>query len=328
MNPTKIIEIANAFYQSGVLFAAIESNIFNVLHNLKSASAKIVSEKCNIDLRATELILDACAAMELLIKKNGHYSNSKETELFLVKSSPNDLSKAIKYNQDVFPAWSKISEFVKTGIPVEKPEIHLGDDEERTRNFVYSMHGKALGICQMLIPHIDLKLSKKILDVGGGPGTFSVLLAKQYPEAEFIVNDLPPITKIADELIILQKAEKQVKTLPGSYHEIDFPDNLDAVLFFGMLHQESQESIEKLFYKAFQALRKNGKVYVFDMMTDESHTNPLFSALFAVNMALTTNHGWVFSDAELISWLNKAGFSNYQLKKFPPPLPHWLMIAE
>ncbi|MCF8345649.1 MAG: methyltransferase domain-containing protein [Bacteroidales bacterium] len=328
MNPSKIIEIANAFYQSGVLFSAIDANIFNELHKLKKASVKDISAQCNINLRAAELILDACAGMDLLNKENGLYSNSEEAELFLIKNSPNDLSKAIKYNQDVFSAWCRISKFVKTGNPVEKPEIHLGNDEERTRNFVYSMHGRALGICQTIIPYIDLKNCRKILDIGGGPGTFSVLLSKQYPKAEFIVNDLPSITRIADELIVLQKAENQVKTLPGSYHEIDFPENLDAILFFGMLHQESQDSIEKLFYKAFHALRKNGKVYVFDMMTDESHTSPLFSVLFAVNMALTTNQGWVFSDKELMSWLKNAGFSNFQLQKFPPPVPHWLMVAE
>lgn len=328
MNPSKIIEISNAFYQSGVLFSAINADIFNTLDTLKSASVKDISVQCNINIRAAELILDACTGMGLLKKDKELYSNSKEAEVFLVKSSPNDLSKAIKYNQDVFPAWSKISDFVKTGKPVEKPEVHLGNDEERTRNFVYSMHGRALGICRMILPYIDLSKSRKVLDIGGGPGTFSVLLSKQYPEAEFIVNDLPPITRIAEELIVLQNAEEQVKTLPGSYHEIEFPEDLDAILFFGMLHQESPEAIMKLFNKAFQALPINGKVYVFDMMTDETHTSPLFSALFAVNMALTTNQGWVFSDNELISWLKKAGFSNFKLHKFPPPVPHWLMIAE
>jgi len=37
------------------------------------------------------------------------------------------------------------------------------------------------------------------------------------------------------------------------------------------------------------------------MMPDPSHTAPKFSALFAVNMALTSDSGWVFSSAELES---------------------------
>jgi hypothetical protein len=64
-----------------------------------------------------------------------------------------------------------------------------------------------------------------------------------------------------------------------------------------------------------------------DMMTDPSHTKPTFSALFAVNMALTTDHGWVFSDAELKGWLQEAGFVDIVVKPLPPPMPHSFAIA-
>jgi hypothetical protein len=68
-------------------------------------------------------------------------------------------------------------------------------------------------------------------------------------------------------------------------------------------------------------------VYVFDMMTDETHTNPKFSALFAVTMALTAKEGWVFSSSELQGWLEEAGFEHFAVKPLPAPLPHWLASA-
>jgi len=46
-----------------------------------------------------------------------------------------------------------------------------------------------------------------------------------------------------------------------------------------------------------------------------------------VNMALTTTHGWVFSDEELIRWLGGAGFVDCRRKAMPPPMPHWLVTA-
>ena len=63
------------------------------------------------------------------------------------------------------------------------------------------------------------------------------------------------------------------------------------------------------------------------MMTDETHTAPKFSALFAVNMALTTQNGWVFSDAELKGWMAEAGFVPEATLTVPPPMPHWLVTA-
>ena len=64
-----------------------------------------------------------------------------------------------------------------------------------------------------------------------------------------------------------------------------------------------------------------------DMMTDATHTAPKFSALFAVNMALTTENGWVFSDYELKGWMREAGFTPGETRAVPPPMPHWLVTG-
>jgi hypothetical protein len=94
-----------------------------------------------------------------------------------------------------------------------------------------------------------------------------------------------------------------------------------------MLHQESPEAIQALLRKAYQSMLPGGVVYVMDMMTDPTHTAPRFSALFAVNMALTAKSGWVFSSAELGGWLDAAGFTGFEVSPLPPPIPHWMASA-
>ena len=59
----------------------------------------------------------------------------------------------------------------------------------------------------------------------------------------------------------------------------------------------------------------------------EQRDESKFSALFALNMALTTPHGWVFSEDELKAWLMEAGFSDFNCRPLPPPMPHWLATA-
>jgi cyclopropane fatty-acyl-phospholipid synthase-like methyltransferase len=98
------------------------------------------------------------------------------------------------------------------------------------------------------------------------------------------------------------------------------------VNFFGVLHQESPESIRDLFKRAYDSLNPGGIVYVMDMMTDATHTQPKFSALFAVTMALTTNDGWVFSSSEVREWLEEAGFVSFEVRVLQG-LPHWLASA-
>jgi len=287
-----------------------------------------MAKACGLDPRGARLLLDACVALELLAKDEGRYRNSPETAPFLVSGSPADLSGAIRYNRDVYAAWGKLKDLVRTGRPVEPPELHLGEDPERTRTFVLAMHGRAMGIGQAVIPLLDLAGKKRLLDIGGGPGTYSVLIARAFPQVRCTVLDLPEVARIAEEVISQAGFADRVQTLAGDYHTLPFPPDRDAVIFFGVLHQEDPDSIRDLLRRAHQALVSGGVLYILDMMTDASHTRPKFSALFALNMALTTPHGWVFSEDELRGWLEEAGFIGFNCRPLPPPMPHWLASAK
>jgi len=328
MNPSKIVDMASSFYDSCALFTASDLGIFARLSECKSADAGTLAGMCGLNHRGMTLLLDACVALGLLNKTGDKYSNTPESAFFLVPGTPGDLTKAIRYNRDVYATWGKLSELVKTGNPVENPEIHLGEDKDRTRNFVLSMHGRAMGIGQCVVPQLDLKDRKKLFDVGGGPGTYSTLIAKANPGIQCTVLDLPEIVKVADELIQSASMNHRVLTMAGDYHTTPFPPDNDVVIFFGVLHQESPEAIYDLFRRAFDSLVPGGTVYILDMMTDSTHTQPKFSALFAVNMALTTQNGWVFSDTELAGWLTNAGFTDFCCRPLPPPMPHWLASAQ
>lgn len=326
-DPGRIANMASAFYDSCVLFTASDLGIFKKIGESGKADAKTIANELDLDERGTRLLLDACVALDLLEKENNEYKNTPESSKFLVPGSPADLSGAIRYNRDVYPLWGKLKEMVKSGKPVEKPEVHLGSDEERTRTFVMSMHYRVLGIGQAVIPQLELSEKKRVFDVGGGPGTYSVLMAKANPELNCTVFDLPEVVKIAKERIDNQGMSERVKTIAGDYHTDSFPENNDIVTFFGALHQESPESILSLLKKAYDSLNPGGIVYIMDMMTDKTHTKPKFSALFGINMALTAENGWVFSDKELKNWLKEANFTDFKVKPLLPPMPHWLASA-
>lgn len=327
IKPDGIIDMASAFYDSCVLFTASDLGVFGKLAELGKADVQKLATELKLNERGARLLLDGCVALNLLEKDGELYNNTAESNFFLVPGSPGDLSGAIRYNRDVYDAWGKLKGLATTGKPVEKPDIHLGDDADRTRTFVMSMHYRCLGIGRAVVPMVDFSHCKKMLDVGGGPGTYSVLIAKANPDINCIVLDLPEVAKIAAELIEKQGMSERVKTLPGSYRTIDFPGENDAVNFFGVLHQESPDSIREQFKKAYESLNDGGTVNVMDMMTDQTHTQPKFSALFAVNMALTTDNGWVFSDSQVKEWLSEAGFTDLKVTPLPAPMPHWLVTG-
>ena len=324
-----LVELASAFYGSAILFSALENNVFTQVEKLgPAATLENLAKTGGMDLRGLRLLLDACVAIGILAKDEEIYRNTDAGTAALVSGSKMDLSRAVLYNRDVYPAWGKLSDLVKSGKPVEAPEIHLGEDLERTRRFVLSMRGRALAIGQSVIPMLDLKGCSTLLDLAGGPGTYAVLIAQANPKLHCTTVDLPAVSAVATECVAESGMSDRVTCLPGDYHTDTYPESAyDAVTIFGALHQESPEAIVDILRRAYAALKKNGRLFVLDMMTDATHTQPPFSALFAVNMALTTQNGWVFSDAELKEWMRLSGFEPGSTQTVPPPMPHWLVSA-
>jgi 2-polyprenyl-3-methyl-5-hydroxy-6-metoxy-1,4-benzoquinol methylase len=327
VTPGGIVAMASAYYASAALFAALECGIFGQLAKTPGAPIGELAEALSLDPRGLRLLLDGCVALGLLEKQGETYRNTPASAQTLVPGAPHDLTRAIRYNQDVYGAWGRLAERVRTGKPVEPPSVHLGGDLERTRRFVQAMHGRALGIGRAVVPMLDLAGARRLLDVGGGPGTYAMLMAQAHAGLQCTVMDLPAIVDVARELIAGAEMAERVSTLPGDYHTTSFGGPWDAITFFGVLHQEPPAAIGDLVRRAHAALKPGGRVFVLDLMTDAAHTQPAFAALFAINMALTTEHGWVFSEREMSGWMSAAGFSGIETAAAPPPMPHVLMSA-
>ncbi len=325
----EIVEMASAFYESAVLFAAITDGVFGAVERIKGgATAGAVAKELDASERGARLLLDACAALGLLAKEGEVYSNTQAGRMALVPGGSADLSKAILYNRDVYPAWGRLADFAKTGRPVERPSLHLGDDAARTRTFAMSMRSRAMAIGRGVIPLLDLGGATRLLDLAGGPGAYAELIAKAFPSLGVVTVDLPAISAVAKECVAQAGLDGRIECRSGDYHSDEYESSAyDAVTIFGALHQESPTDIVDILGRAYRALRPGGKLYVLDMMTDATHTAPKFSALFAVNMALTTENGWVFSDVELKGWMEKAGFEPGATRTLAPPMPHWLVEA-
>ena len=68
-----ILEIARSFQPACVITAGATLDVFTLLHD-QSMTAEELSHKLGTDLRATTILLDALAALELLTKRDDHYT--------------------------------------------------------------------------------------------------------------------------------------------------------------------------------------------------------------------------------------------------------------
>ncbi len=326
-DPGTIMRLATGYWDSRCFLSAHELGLFEVLVQGPMA-AEAIASKLGLALRPTRLLLKACVGLGLLEEDDRGFRNHPSSQAFLAPGSPIYLGNAVRYGADVWGAWTKLGEAVRTGTPPLKAETYTGDDPEKTRNFVYGMHNRALGIGGALVGMVDLSNRKRLLDVGGGPGTYSALLTRAYPELKATVMDLPAVAALAGEILESMDAAERVHVLPGDYKTTPFPGGNDAVLISGVFHRESEETCRQLIERARDSLVPDGVLIVSDVFTDETGASPTFATLFGLNMMLSAPDGGVHSDSDVLAWMEAAGFCKVERSPFPPPMPHRLVCGK
>ncbi|MGR8930377.1 MAG: methyltransferase [Gammaproteobacteria bacterium] len=325
-DPSAIMSLATAYWNSQIFLTAHRIGLFALLAKTAKTSDQIATA-LNTKGRPTALLLNACVALGLLEKDSESYKNAPSTEFFLVPGSPAFMGNAISYSDDLYETWGKLEQCLREDKPMLPPAEYLGSDVEKTRHFVYGMHNRAMGTASALVNLVDLGGRRQLLDVGGGPGTYSCMFAGCYPELKSKVLDLPGVVAHANDIINSMGKQHQVSTLPGDYHTTEFPGGNEVVLISGVFHRESEEDCRKLIDKAADSLNNDGMLIISDVFADMGCCSPLFATLFGMNMALTAEHGCVHADADVMKWMADAGFVGLETKNFPPPMPHRLIAG-
>ncbi len=324
MNPAPIIEMATAYWQSATLIAAVRLKLFTALAE-GPAGADEVARRIDADPVATDALLAALVPLELVRKDGTVYANTPLAEQFLVEGKPQHLGPALLYNGDVYPLWAELHEVVRAGKANTPPSAYLGDDVQRTRNFVYGMHYRALGVGQAVAQVVDFSGRTRLADVGGGPGTYSALLTQRTPGLHADVLDLPAVVEIATEIVASMGASERVSCHPFDYTSDELPGRYDAALLSGVLHREQPARVQEVLRKVAAAMEPGGVLYISDVMLDDARTGPLFATMFALNMRVLAHDGRCHSVAEQSAWLEDAGFSVEGANHLPAPI-HYTVI--
>lgn len=320
-DPSRIMNLSTAFWDAQTLLTANRLGIFDTLAD-EPLNADQLATRLELNERALTLLLNTLCALGLLQRQDDRYANSDESAAFLVAGKPGYLGNAIRYSDNLYETWGRLENAVREGQPQLETAAYTGQSEQMTRDFVYGMHDRALGIGRMLVEMIDLTGAEQLLDIGGGPGTYSALIAQRYPALQATVLELPGVAAHAETILKDMGVQERVSLISGDFRHTPFPEDNDAVLISGVLHRESSEGCRELINKAAIALRPGGQLIVSDVFTDEGGCAPAFATLFGLNMLLTAPDGGVHADAEVAEWMRDAGFSVSATLPFPPPMPH------
>lgn len=293
------------FTSARVVLTANNLGLFERLKKAQSASG--VARSLGTDLRATQILLDALSGIGLISKgPKGTYVNTPAANSFLVRGSRLYQGDIVRHASTMWQNFSALDEVVRTGRPARR-----GFDHE---SFILGMHNLTMLRAEGLIRAVGVRGIKSMLDLGGGPGTNAIAMAKKGVKAS--IFDLPETIRIARK-VVRREGAKGIRFIAGNFHTDNIGAGYDLVLLSQIFHAFSVEENISLLRKCHAALNPRGRVVIQEFPINDELTWPPQSALFSVNMLVGTESGRCYSPAEIKKWLAETGYMNVRVKDLP-----------
>ncbi len=320
--PDDLMQTIQAFRPSRIILTAIELDIFSAIGN--GATFEEVASKLALDARAAEMLLNALTSLELLEKKNGVFLNGSTASRFLAEGGRDDSRASLMHTANLWERWSTLTSCVRRGISVTYQE-QAERPSQYTEAFIAAMHKNALFRAPTVIKALNLEKIKRVLDVGGGSGAYSMAFVRANSGIWADVFDLPNVVPIARRYISEAGLSDHIDTRTGDMRTDELGNGYDLALLSAICHMNSPEENKNLLAKCYRALNSDGQIVIQDFIMNSDKTVPQSGALFAINMLVGTKGGSTYSEAEYARWLTEAGFSD--VRKVPLPGPTALMVG-
>jgi len=147
-----------------------------------------------------------------------------------------------------------------------------------------------------------------LLDLGGGAGTYTAAFLDEHREARATIVDYREVITLARRH--LARFGDRVRFVASEISSAELGDAYDVVLLANVLHLHDPWWAAKLCAVAARVTAPGGVVVIKELRVDDDRRGPLEGLMFALNMALYTGGGDVYTTAQLRAWLANAGLAD------------------
>jgi predicted nicotinamide N-methyase len=308
----RLLQIIAGFQEAKILLAAAELGVFDHLRG-SGGTAGAVAAALDGDLRGTEILLDALAALALIEKTGDRYRNRAVYEPFLTGGEgPAPFLGLLRHRNRMFRNWALLEERVRgEPLPATLRDRDVLSDPRTNEAFILAMWAGGTPNAPLVADHMDLSGVRTLADLGGGPGHYLAEFARRAPDVEPYLIDLPLTLQVARRVLADSPVFPRIRFVEWDFYNADPPAGLpgfDLVYVSSVLHSESPERNRALLARVFPLVAPGGRVVVQEHVVEPGRTSPPEAALFAVNMLASTPAGRTYTEEEILSWGEAAGF--------------------
>ncbi len=314
---TRLQRMARAYTETAVLWAALDLGVFTAVAE-GAIDEDAVATSCRISQLDAGRLVVCCLTLDLLRSEGGKLVNPPDVARYLVKGEQSYAGPWMTFTRRDVPDWFLISELMTDG-----PEPTLlgmyGDlTVERARNYHNATYSIGMGAGRRFVRTVDLARRKRMLDLGGGSGAYSINVVKTYPDMTAVVFDLPPVVEVTREFLADNGVADRVDTIGGDFTSDPLPRDCDVVVMASNLPIYDADVIAGVIARAHDALLPGGEMHLIGEMLDDDRRGPADAAMWGMNELLCAGLGRAHTVAECIGYFVQAGFGEVEVTAFVP----------
>ena len=295
-----LMEIAHGYQRSMVLFAALDLGVFSALAEGPADAARL-ARRLSADVRRLSILMNALAGVGLLKKRGTTYQNSEIAGRFLA-DGPLSKASILLHHLDGWPEWMALAGKIRAGRKAG------GKGKGYQENFIRGMEDNARERSVLVAKRFPLREGERVLDLGGGPGTYAVEWAKRYPGARVTLFDIPETLSVTRKILKEKGASRLVALREGDFLRDPIGGPYDFVWISQILHAYSEKDCLFLLRKVRKAVARGGRVAVQEFLLEKGGTFPPGPAFFSVHMVAVTEGGKAYTADEIAAMFKTAGY--------------------
>lgn len=292
--------------------AACAHDLFSLLEPAPLTPAQLAA-RAGLNAEAVGLLLEALAALELVECRDGVYANLPVSSRFLVRGEPLCHLDIVAHSQLTGATLERAEKALREG-HLGAPAIPPGHLDA----MMAAMRVGALLTAERLVELVPAGENERLLDLGGGDGSYTRAYLSSRPDMTAVVVDLPPVAAAIEPL-------PRMEVRAGDMRSLELGGPYSLILLSNVLHYLEESDLEPLAARVAESLRPGGRVVVHDTLRGDDGRGPLYPALLALRF-LTTAPGRGHTVGQVVEALRKAGLDKVTVTDLAPE-PATLLVA-
>ena len=274
------------------------------------ARGPATAQELGLPRRVAPTLLAFLASQGLVERDDqGRFRATPATEQFLVRSSPHFAGGRSLLFQGFHERIGRLGEALSSGKPLADAgqAAMFGDfDEEDQRWFAEGMLANAIAGAEHLLREVDFGAFRRLLDVGGNGGGYTLALLKAHPSLEATIFDLPEVRALAEERIAERGLGERCRFVAGSFFDDPLPKGHDLLLLANILHDWETAECRRILAACHDAINPGGTIVVVEPMLAEDLSGPDHASVSGLTMALLGGENR--TQSRIAALLEGAGF--------------------